>query len=125
MKAVVAAFNQEKALVGAFSVSTNLRMEHFEAISSSQLEVAATRGGKCRLMEAGCKNQRLKLCQCHPDKRRIKLGLEKTVGLLSEASNTMVMFFTIPGGSWLATIKIVVHGEFTTCMAVILRQDKQ
>ena len=32
MKAVVAAFNQEKALVGAFSVITNLRMELFEAI---------------------------------------------------------------------------------------------
>ena len=31
MKAVVAAFNQEKALVGAFSV-TNLRMELFEAL---------------------------------------------------------------------------------------------
>ena len=32
MKAVVAAFNQEKALVGAFSVVTNLWMELFEAI---------------------------------------------------------------------------------------------
>ena len=32
MKAVVAAFNQEKALVGAFSVITNLRMEFFEAL---------------------------------------------------------------------------------------------
>ena len=32
MKAVVAAFNQEKALVGAFSVITNLRMEIFEAL---------------------------------------------------------------------------------------------
>ena len=32
MKAVVAAFNQEKALVGAFSVITNLRMEVFEAL---------------------------------------------------------------------------------------------
>ena len=31
MKAVVAAFNQEKALVGAFSVITNLRMDPFEA----------------------------------------------------------------------------------------------
>ena len=31
MKAVVAAFNQEKALVGAFSMITNLRMELFEA----------------------------------------------------------------------------------------------
>ena len=32
MKAVVAAFNQEKALVGAFSVITNHRMELFEAL---------------------------------------------------------------------------------------------
>ena len=33
MKAVVAAFNQEKALVGAFSVITNLRMDLFEALA--------------------------------------------------------------------------------------------
>ena len=33
MKAVVAAFNQEKALVGAFSVITNLRMDLFEALT--------------------------------------------------------------------------------------------
>ena len=36
MKAVVAAFNQEKALVGAFSVITNLRMELFEALDNTQ-----------------------------------------------------------------------------------------
>ena len=35
MKAVVAAFNQEKALEGAFSVITNLRMELFEALVTS------------------------------------------------------------------------------------------
>ena len=35
MKAVVAAFNQEKALVGAFSVLTNLRMELFQALVRS------------------------------------------------------------------------------------------
>ena len=35
VKAVVAAFNQEKALVGAFSVITNLRMELFEALVSA------------------------------------------------------------------------------------------
>ena len=34
MKAVVAAFNQEKALVGAFSVITNLRMELFQALDN-------------------------------------------------------------------------------------------
>ena len=33
MKALVGAFNQEKALVGAFSVITNLRMELFEALT--------------------------------------------------------------------------------------------
>ena len=32
MKAVVAAFNQVKALVGAFSVLTNPRMELFQAL---------------------------------------------------------------------------------------------
>ena len=32
MKALVASFNQEKALVGAFSVITNLRMELFAAL---------------------------------------------------------------------------------------------
>ena len=32
MKAVVAAFNQEKALIGAFSVITNLQMELFQAL---------------------------------------------------------------------------------------------
>ena len=33
VKAVVAAFNQEKALVGAFSVLMNLRMELFQALA--------------------------------------------------------------------------------------------
>ena len=36
MKAVVAAFNQEKALVGAFSVITNLRMELFQALAHTR-----------------------------------------------------------------------------------------
>ena len=33
MKAVVAAFNQEKALVGAFSVIKNLQMDLFQALA--------------------------------------------------------------------------------------------
>ena len=41
MKAVVAAFNQEKALVGAFSVITNLRLELFEALVTSVCVAAA------------------------------------------------------------------------------------
>ena len=40
MKAVVAAFNQEKALVGAFSVLTNIRMELFQALGQEQLWAA-------------------------------------------------------------------------------------
>ena len=36
MKAVVAAFNQEKALVGAFSVITNIRMELFQALAGAE-----------------------------------------------------------------------------------------
>ena len=45
MKAVVAAFNQEKALVGAFSVIMNLRMELFEALlSSSYLDYVCKAG---------------------------------------------------------------------------------
>ena len=39
MKALVGAFNQEKALVGAFSVITNLRMELFEALVPAEAAV--------------------------------------------------------------------------------------
>ena len=42
MKAVVAAFNQEKALVGAFSVITNLRMELFQALVDMVEDVPAS-----------------------------------------------------------------------------------
>ena len=46
MKAVVAAFNQEKALVGAFYVITNLRMELFEApVSILTTVLPVTTGG--------------------------------------------------------------------------------
>ena len=43
MKAVVAAFNQEKALVGAFSVITNLRMELFQALTATISPATAAR----------------------------------------------------------------------------------
>ena len=41
MKAVVAAFNQEKALVVAFSVIMNLRMDLFEALVKMLPKVVA------------------------------------------------------------------------------------
>ena len=45
MKAVVAAFNQEKALVGAFSVIKNLWMELFQAlVASTSLVVYRVKG---------------------------------------------------------------------------------
>ena len=47
VKAVVSAFNQEKALVGAFSVITNLRMDLFEALTILQTPVRAEKSVKC------------------------------------------------------------------------------
>ena len=50
MKAVVAAFNQEKALVGAFSVITNLRMELFEALAGSRHQPLCWRPGRATVL---------------------------------------------------------------------------
>ena len=50
MKVVVAAFNQEKALVGAFSVITNLRMKLFEALVPSVSPVLAQSSRNFRLL---------------------------------------------------------------------------
>ena len=44
MKALLGAFNQEKALVEAFSVITNLRMEIFEALLKEVTAEAVDRG---------------------------------------------------------------------------------
>ena len=53
VKAVVAAFNQEKALVGAFSVITNLQMELFEALVPRQERPhQRSRGGTVDKLEA-------------------------------------------------------------------------
>ena len=51
MKAVVAAFNQEKALVGAFSVITNLRMELFEAPVQTNVTVMTDTGPNPQSLE--------------------------------------------------------------------------
>ena len=63
MKAVVAAFNQEKALVGAFSVITNLRMELFQALVDTRLErqLHSAAGGYLQLLqpEVVCRLHRL------------------------------------------------------------------
>ena len=58
MEAVVAAFNQEKALEGAFSVITNHRMELFEAlvataavwtVADASVVVVGVSGADCEL----------------------------------------------------------------------------
>ena len=51
MKAVVAAFNQEKALVGAFSVITNLRMKLFEALLCTDLTCRTAHYEQPRLLK--------------------------------------------------------------------------
>ena len=70
MKAVVAAFNQEKALVGAFSVITNLRMELFEALLHTvrsvggrgiviiKLPFYSASSGPCNLITSGQSDRR-------------------------------------------------------------------
>ena len=68
MKAVVAAFNQEKALVGAFSVNTNLWMELFQALTSTHAA-----GNKIILYNLGRKKQAQMLSyQCN----LVKLGIQ-------------------------------------------------
>ena len=54
MKAVVAAFNQEKALVGAFSVITNLRMELFQALVVTLTKVRPHVSRLARCVKPGC-----------------------------------------------------------------------
>ena len=54
MKAVVAAFNQEKALVGAFSVLTNLRMELFQALDTTVKLGVNSVNGVGRLGDSHC-----------------------------------------------------------------------
>ena len=58
MKAVVAAFNQEKALVGAFSVITNLRKELFEA----PLATSATQGQQLIMVKIAHLNGKIYFC---------------------------------------------------------------
>ena len=84
MKAVVAAFNQEKALVGAFSVITNLRMEPFEAL----VQVRAVRAGVAetrRMVEIVTRNKEAQAAATRL-RREVAQLLDEAVrlGLVSE-----------------------------------------
>ena len=52
MKAVVAAFNQEKALVGAFSVITNLRMQFGRNFLKHYVKAMFNGGTRKRMMSS-------------------------------------------------------------------------
>ena len=84
MKAVVAAFNQEKALVGAFSVITNLRMDLFEAL----VQVRAVRAGVAetrRMVEIVTRNKEAQAAATRL-RREVAQLLDEAVrlGLVSE-----------------------------------------
>ena len=53
MKALVAAFNQERALVGAFSVITNLRMDLLEALVTRLVLLVLEASSLCNDAECG------------------------------------------------------------------------
>ena len=69
MKAVVAAFNQEKALVGAFSVITNLRMELFQALGSTGQRQGSRAAVRINQTSDGVQPGpgQLRHTQCYPD----------------------------------------------------------
>ena len=83
MKAVVAAFNQEKALVGAFSVITNLRMELFGALK----EIEFGRPGM--YVEAGTADTVLVICCEHLTELRI---LEESQASCSVITTEKIFF---------------------------------
>ena len=84
MKAVVAAFNQEKALVGAFSVITNLRMELFEALVPAQC--------------AGVRDARQpRVRRPHPRQHDLHLHLQRHLRpLLPLAGNILLRWLGLP-----------------------------
>ena len=90
MKAVVAAFNQEKALVGALSVLTNLRMELFQALVA--ICVSATKGPcaaphlpvKCAMRGVTLPG----ICATKITKKRSKTLLTKLIAYRSVRKNT-------------------------------------
>ena len=95
MKAVVAAFNQEKALVGAFSVIANLRMQfgcnflkHYYLDNTDNVtaryrhlrEEAAYPGSVCPSREGGLELVRLVLAQVmevHSASTHIHIGCDE------------------------------------------------
>ena len=100
MKAVVAAFNQEKALVGAISVITNLRLELFEALlhTSCHDQAAAAPDGEL------CFKQTLLINSPGGTVCQARGGLPFALGLLQlmMLSEKLKLMFTINFGEQLS-----------------------
>ena len=94
MKAVVAAFNQEKALVGAFSVIVSLRMELFEALLSTVTAAAdpATSG-----------RAEVAPCGLPPLQRETSTNTQHHLGSFTATTSTLA-----PGRMWLRVYSLDV-----------------
>ena len=71
MKAVVAAFNQEKALVEAFYVITNLQMDFFEALAPAQQDSSMKRVNQPINVDSTEKQMLIEDCWCFSQPRRL------------------------------------------------------
>ena len=92
MKAVVAAFNQEKALVGAFSVITNLRMEIFEALlKDKQVKRKEIRAEQDKKLAAEKKAEEDKLKKEAADKKAQEEEKKKQEMLAAEIKRQEMM----------------------------------
>ena len=80
VKSLVGAFNQEKALVGAFSVITNLRMELLEALDISRSPVDSS---SCNSAVCAAADPDNPLCQLTG---RYKLRLDSQPGVAPRSS---------------------------------------
>ena len=92
MKAVVAAFNQEKALVGAFSVLTNLRMELFQALlKDKQVKRKEIRAEQDKKLAAEKKAEEDKLKKEAADKKAQEEEKKKQEMLAAEIKRQEMM----------------------------------
>ena len=98
---VVAAFKQEKALVGAFSVITNLRMDLFEALAWTQ--IVAKTGGICPAIRSYHRH--------HRHAAHYTLSLFATLNRFVKSSRSL--HHSAPALSWEASLNFATgHGRY-------------
>ena len=107
VKAVVAAFNQEKALVGAFSVITNLRMDLLEALLSRLVQLL----GRCPHQYPGCHNY-ITGHQAHCDLRHCDR--------VNQLRQSLVVISIIT--NQLCTLPVLMDGDCCVCVYFVTRR---